>query len=120
MPESARRQYVTVTSEGLAISGWKEIRFIVAHVQSALLGLPEIDGNNVTVHTGKKPYLKKNGRQVVHGPCDDDTKLTLMGGRTATQHGLSELEGIGVAMLRLIVLLNKCWLEWTASRKLGN
>eukprot|EP00971_Amphidinium_carterae_P075641 1494422-Amphidinium_carterae.1 len=73
MPESAHRQLVTVTGEGLAITGWKEvnlvighmtmqIRFIVSNVQSALLGLPDIDENNVTVHTGEKPYLKKNGR----------------------------------------------------------
>eukprot|EP00971_Amphidinium_carterae_P000881 17174-Amphidinium_carterae.2 len=75
MPESARRQFETVTGEGLTISGWKEvtlvighmtmqIRFIrvVANVHSALLGLPDIDEHNVTVHTGKQPYLEKNGR----------------------------------------------------------
>eukprot|EP00971_Amphidinium_carterae_P298683 5934034-Amphidinium_carterae.2 len=72
MPESARRQYVTVTGEDLTIEGWKEvtlvigaitmqIRFIAANVQSALLGLPGIDDNNVTVHTGKKPHIEKNG-----------------------------------------------------------
>eukprot|EP00971_Amphidinium_carterae_P004897 98003-Amphidinium_carterae.2 len=48
MPESARRQFVTVTGE-------------VANAQSALLGLPDVDENNVTVHTGKQPYLEKNG-----------------------------------------------------------
>eukprot|EP00971_Amphidinium_carterae_P287070 5698615-Amphidinium_carterae.1 len=73
MPESTRRQFMTVTGEGMTISGWKEvtlvighmtmqIRFIVANVQSGLLGLPDIDENNVTVHTGKQPYLEKNGR----------------------------------------------------------
>eukprot|EP00971_Amphidinium_carterae_P187052 3712866-Amphidinium_carterae.1 len=57
MSEAARRQYVTVTGEGFTIEGWKEvtlvigaitiqIRFIVANVQSALLGLPDIDDNN--------------------------------------------------------------------------
>eukprot|EP00971_Amphidinium_carterae_P257050 5103131-Amphidinium_carterae.1 len=67
MPESARRQFMTVTGEGLTISGWKEvtlvighmtmqIRFIVANVRSALFGLPDIDENHVTVHTGKQPY----------------------------------------------------------------
>eukprot|EP00971_Amphidinium_carterae_P313163 6223849-Amphidinium_carterae.1 len=72
MPESARKQYVTVTGEGLTIEGWKEvtlvigaitmqIRFIVANVQSALLRLTDIDDNNVTVHTGKKPHIEKNG-----------------------------------------------------------
>eukprot|EP00971_Amphidinium_carterae_P165429 3279345-Amphidinium_carterae.1 len=49
MPESARRQLVT-------------IRFIVSNVQSALLGLLDIDENNVSVHTGKHPYLKKSGK----------------------------------------------------------
>eukprot|EP00971_Amphidinium_carterae_P004103 81391-Amphidinium_carterae.1 len=69
---SARRQYVTVTGEGLTIEGWKEvtlvisavtmqIRFIPAYVQSALLANPDIDDNNVTVHTGKKPHIEKNG-----------------------------------------------------------
>eukprot|EP00971_Amphidinium_carterae_P348431 6490484-Amphidinium_carterae.2 len=73
LPESARRQFVTVTGEGLTISGWKEvtlvvghmtmqIRFIVANVQPALLGLPDIDENNVTVHMGKQPYLEKNAK----------------------------------------------------------
>eukprot|EP00971_Amphidinium_carterae_P058803 1162668-Amphidinium_carterae.1 len=61
IPESARRQFVTVTGKGLTITGWKEVtllvghmsmqlRFIVANVQSALLGLPDIDKNNVSVH----------------------------------------------------------------------
>eukprot|EP00971_Amphidinium_carterae_P260480 5167900-Amphidinium_carterae.1 len=70
--ESARKQYVTVTGEGLTIEGWKEvafvlgaitmqIRFIVANVQSALPGLLDIDDNKVAVHTGKKPYIEKNG-----------------------------------------------------------
>eukprot|EP00971_Amphidinium_carterae_P032397 638092-Amphidinium_carterae.2 len=71
MPDSARRQYVTVTIESLTIEGWKEvtrvigaiamqIRFIVANVQVALLGRPDIDDNNVTIHTGKKPHIVKN------------------------------------------------------------
>eukprot|EP00971_Amphidinium_carterae_P318158 6324294-Amphidinium_carterae.1 len=38
-----------------------QIRFIVANVQSALLALPDIDDNNVTVHTGEKPHIEKNG-----------------------------------------------------------
>eukprot|EP00971_Amphidinium_carterae_P005121 102160-Amphidinium_carterae.3 len=62
MPKSARRQFVTVTGEGLTITAWKEVtllvghmsiqvRFIVANLQSALLGLPDIDENNVSIHT---------------------------------------------------------------------
>eukprot|EP00971_Amphidinium_carterae_P180998 3590690-Amphidinium_carterae.4 len=46
MPESTRKQYVTVTGEGLTIKGWKEVAlligaitmqicFIVANVQSS-------------------------------------------------------------------------------------
>eukprot|EP00971_Amphidinium_carterae_P151915 3010782-Amphidinium_carterae.3 len=77
MPESARRQSVTATGEGLAIAGWKELTLVIGHmtmqihfivanhaanVQSALLRLPDIDELNVKVHTGKKPYLEKNGR----------------------------------------------------------
>eukprot|EP00971_Amphidinium_carterae_P225529 4473083-Amphidinium_carterae.1 len=37
-----------------------QIRFIVANVQSALLGVPDIDDNNVTVDTGKQ-HIEKNG-----------------------------------------------------------
>eukprot|EP00971_Amphidinium_carterae_P162088 3213058-Amphidinium_carterae.1 len=55
MPESARRQYVTVTREGLTIEGWKEVTL------SALLGLPDIDDDTVAIHTGKKPRIEKNG-----------------------------------------------------------
>eukprot|EP00971_Amphidinium_carterae_P298969 5939562-Amphidinium_carterae.1 len=39
-----------------------QIRFIVANVQSALPGLLDIDENSVSVHTGKHPYLEKNGK----------------------------------------------------------
>eukprot|EP00971_Amphidinium_carterae_P204355 4055131-Amphidinium_carterae.1 len=39
-----------------------QIRFIVANVQSALLGLPDMGENNVSVHTGKHSYLEKNGK----------------------------------------------------------
>eukprot|EP00971_Amphidinium_carterae_P286555 5689068-Amphidinium_carterae.1 len=38
-----------------------QICFIVANVQSPLLGLPDIDDNNVTVHTGNNPYIKEKG-----------------------------------------------------------
>eukprot|EP00971_Amphidinium_carterae_P047539 936337-Amphidinium_carterae.1 len=72
MPEETRKQYVTVTGEGLTIEGWKEVTliigaitmqicFIVANVQSPLLGLPDIDDNNVTVHTGINPHIERKG-----------------------------------------------------------
>eukprot|EP00971_Amphidinium_carterae_P312047 6202876-Amphidinium_carterae.2 len=58
--------------QGLTIKGWKEttlingtitvqVCFIVANVQSPLLGLHDIDDNKVTVHTGDKPYIEKFG-----------------------------------------------------------
>eukprot|EP00971_Amphidinium_carterae_P109262 2163655-Amphidinium_carterae.1 len=58
MTEEARKQYVTVTGEGLDITGWKEttmvigkvlmqVRFIVANVQSPLIGLPDLDNNEI-------------------------------------------------------------------------
>eukprot|EP00971_Amphidinium_carterae_P313661 6234051-Amphidinium_carterae.5 len=39
-----------------------QIRFIVANVQHQLflIGRSDIDDNNVTVHTGKKPHIEKN------------------------------------------------------------
>eukprot|EP00971_Amphidinium_carterae_P224912 4461819-Amphidinium_carterae.1 len=54
MTEEARRQYVTMTGEGLNTSGWKEttmvignivmqVKFIVANVQSPLIGLPDME-----------------------------------------------------------------------------
>eukprot|EP00971_Amphidinium_carterae_P079505 1573084-Amphidinium_carterae.1 len=33
-----------------------QVCFIVANVQSPLLGLPDIDDNKATIHTGDKPY----------------------------------------------------------------
>eukprot|EP00971_Amphidinium_carterae_P275855 5473703-Amphidinium_carterae.2 len=39
-----------------------QVCFIVANVQSALLGLPDLDKNKVTVYTGDKPYLDKFGK----------------------------------------------------------
>eukprot|EP00971_Amphidinium_carterae_P051593 1015544-Amphidinium_carterae.3 len=39
-----------------------QICFIAANVQSPLLGLPDIDDNKVTVHTGDKPYIEKFGK----------------------------------------------------------
>eukprot|EP00971_Amphidinium_carterae_P205265 4074084-Amphidinium_carterae.1 len=56
MGEDAKKQYVTVTGEGLTIHGWKhvtilaghislQVSFVVANVQSALLGLPDLNKN---------------------------------------------------------------------------
>eukprot|EP00971_Amphidinium_carterae_P232641 4616874-Amphidinium_carterae.1 len=70
MGDETKKQYVTVTGEGLTIHGWKEvttlvgcislqIRFVVANVQFALLGLPDLNKNKVTFHTGVNPYIEK-------------------------------------------------------------
>eukprot|EP00971_Amphidinium_carterae_P332816 6467163-Amphidinium_carterae.1 len=64
------KQYVTVTGEGLTIHGWREvtmlvgciplqISFVVDNVQSASLGLPDLNKNKVTFHTGVTPYIEK-------------------------------------------------------------
>eukprot|EP00971_Amphidinium_carterae_P014155 279052-Amphidinium_carterae.1 len=56
MGDEAKKQYVAVTGEGLTIHGWKhvtilvgrislQISFVVANVQSALLGLPDLNKN---------------------------------------------------------------------------
>eukprot|EP00971_Amphidinium_carterae_P162077 3212954-Amphidinium_carterae.3 len=33
IPESARRQFLTVTGEGLTISGWKEVTLVIGHMR---------------------------------------------------------------------------------------
>eukprot|EP00971_Amphidinium_carterae_P215744 4282834-Amphidinium_carterae.1 len=45
-----------------------QVCFIVANVQSPLLGLPDIDDNKVTIHTGDKPCIKQfgNNEQLHH------------------------------------------------------
>eukprot|EP00971_Amphidinium_carterae_P017975 354255-Amphidinium_carterae.1 len=56
MADEDKKQYVTVTGEGLTIHWWKQVTllvgvitmqvsFIVANVQSALLGLPDLNKN---------------------------------------------------------------------------
>eukprot|EP00971_Amphidinium_carterae_P061965 1227089-Amphidinium_carterae.1 len=56
MGEDAQRQYVIVTGEGLTLHGWKhvtilvghitlQVSFVVASVESALLGLPDLNKN---------------------------------------------------------------------------
>eukprot|EP00971_Amphidinium_carterae_P205718 4082511-Amphidinium_carterae.1 len=70
MGDETKKQYMTATGEGLTIHGWKEvailvgcislqISFVVANVQSALLGLPDLNKNKVTFHTGVIPYIEK-------------------------------------------------------------
>eukprot|EP00971_Amphidinium_carterae_P270611 5369574-Amphidinium_carterae.1 len=70
MADEDKKQYVTVTGEGLTIHGWKQVTllvgvitmqlsFVVANVQSALLGLPDLNKDNVTFHTGVRPYIEK-------------------------------------------------------------
>eukprot|EP00971_Amphidinium_carterae_P014178 279757-Amphidinium_carterae.1 len=60
MTEETRKQYVTVTGEGLKIYGWKERAFIVANVQSPLIGLPDLNDNKTTIHTGDKPSIDRS------------------------------------------------------------
>eukprot|EP00971_Amphidinium_carterae_P307519 6111189-Amphidinium_carterae.1 len=66
MADETREIYMTVTSEGLTIQGWKEttliigtitmqLCFIVANVQSPLIGLPDLTDNKTVIHTGDKP-----------------------------------------------------------------
>eukprot|EP00971_Amphidinium_carterae_P268744 5331304-Amphidinium_carterae.1 len=81
MGEEAKKQYVTVTGEGLTIHGWKhvtilvrhislQVSFVVANVQSALLGLPDLNKNKVTFHTGLVtgvfPYIEKHNETTGH------------------------------------------------------
>eukprot|EP00971_Amphidinium_carterae_P301720 5994116-Amphidinium_carterae.2 len=77
MGDEAKKQYVTVTGEGLTIHGWKHVRllvgrislqvsFVVANVHSALLGLPDLNKNNVTFHTGVIPYIEKYSATTGH------------------------------------------------------
>eukprot|EP00971_Amphidinium_carterae_P015298 301864-Amphidinium_carterae.1 len=66
MSEQVRKQYVTVTGEGLSITGWKEtigniimqVKFIVANVQSPFIGLPDMDYNEIVMHTGAEPTIE--------------------------------------------------------------
>eukprot|EP00971_Amphidinium_carterae_P013108 258434-Amphidinium_carterae.1 len=70
MSEQVRKQYVTVTEEGLNITGWKEtaviigniimqVKFVVANVQSPLIGLPDMDHNEIAMHTGNEPNIEQ-------------------------------------------------------------
>eukprot|EP00971_Amphidinium_carterae_P096245 1904539-Amphidinium_carterae.1 len=62
-PQRKKKQYATVTGKKWNIQGWKEttliigtiivqVNFIVANVQSALIGLPDINDNMTTIHLG--------------------------------------------------------------------
>eukprot|EP00971_Amphidinium_carterae_P077537 1532295-Amphidinium_carterae.1 len=70
MSEQVKKQYVTVTGEGLSITGWKEttlvigniimqVKFIVANVQSPLIGSPDMDYNEIVMHTGAEPTIEQ-------------------------------------------------------------
>eukprot|EP00971_Amphidinium_carterae_P064393 1275356-Amphidinium_carterae.1 len=72
MTEEATKQYVTVTGEGLNMSDCTEttivigniimqVRFIVANVPSPLIGLPDMDYNELAVHTGNEPHIEQYG-----------------------------------------------------------
>eukprot|EP00971_Amphidinium_carterae_P262070 5198264-Amphidinium_carterae.1 len=77
--EETKKHYVTVTGEGLKIQKWKEttliigtivmqVCFIVGNVQSPLIGLPDLNDDKTTIHTGDKPYIEQSGHseQLLH------------------------------------------------------
>eukprot|EP00971_Amphidinium_carterae_P067192 1330201-Amphidinium_carterae.1 len=77
MRDEAKKQNMTVTGEGLTVHGWKhvtllvgrislQVSFVVANVQSALLGLPNLIKNRVTFHTGVIPYIEKYSATTGH------------------------------------------------------
>eukprot|EP00971_Amphidinium_carterae_P149956 2972697-Amphidinium_carterae.1 len=58
----------------LNITGWKEttlvigniimqVKFIIANVQSPLIGLPDMDYNELVMHTGAEPTIEQCGYQ---------------------------------------------------------
>eukprot|EP00971_Amphidinium_carterae_P059715 1181397-Amphidinium_carterae.2 len=72
MADETRKHYITITAEGLPIQGWKEttliigtitmqVCFIVDIVQSPLIGLPDLNDNKTTIHTGDNPYIEQRG-----------------------------------------------------------
>eukprot|EP00971_Amphidinium_carterae_P234875 4660747-Amphidinium_carterae.1 len=54
MTEETRKQYVTLT-----------VSFIVANVHSSLIGLPDLDFNAVTLHTGNDPYIERSSSRSI-------------------------------------------------------
>eukprot|EP00971_Amphidinium_carterae_P125385 2484049-Amphidinium_carterae.1 len=38
-----------------------QVKFIVANVQSPLLGLPDMDYNELVMHTGAEPTIEQHG-----------------------------------------------------------
>eukprot|EP00971_Amphidinium_carterae_P048948 964526-Amphidinium_carterae.4 len=72
MTEETMKQDVTVTEEGLNVQGWKETAliigtvimqfcFIVANVQSPLIGFPDLNDNRTKIHTGDEPHIEQFG-----------------------------------------------------------
>eukprot|EP00971_Amphidinium_carterae_P281570 5590099-Amphidinium_carterae.2 len=62
MGDEAKKQYVTVTGEGLTIHGWKMDTFLF----SLSLGLPDLNKIKVTFHTGVFPYIEKHIETTSH------------------------------------------------------
>eukprot|EP00971_Amphidinium_carterae_P169736 3363104-Amphidinium_carterae.1 len=108
MAEETRKQFVTVTSEGLTIHGLKETKliigtitmqvcFIVSNVQSPLIGLPDISDNKTTIHTGAKLYIEQFGNMLpgFHNPDEiqlDKTIHTRYSPTTPTALIVSDIE----------------------------
>eukprot|EP00971_Amphidinium_carterae_P305787 6077165-Amphidinium_carterae.2 len=72
MAEESRQRYLTLTDEGLTIQGWKEttfiigaitmqVRFVVANLQSQLIGLLDLNDNKTIIHSGDNPYIEQFG-----------------------------------------------------------
>eukprot|EP00971_Amphidinium_carterae_P100937 1997046-Amphidinium_carterae.2 len=72
--EEARKQYVTVTGReyylrGSIVAGRTmvigniimQLKFTVANVQSQLTGLPDMDFNELAMHTGNEPHIEQYG-----------------------------------------------------------
>eukprot|EP00971_Amphidinium_carterae_P182779 3627255-Amphidinium_carterae.1 len=71
VPITTMTQYITVTGEDLQLHGWKEtqmiggemlmqVNFIVANAQSPLIGLDDMDFNEVSMHTGTRQYIEQS------------------------------------------------------------
>eukprot|EP00971_Amphidinium_carterae_P349871 6491273-Amphidinium_carterae.1 len=97
--EESRKQYVTVTGEGLTIQGWKgttliigaitmQVCFVVANAQSPLIGLPDLNDDKTIIHTGDKPYIEQFGyNEQLHllGQYLDIAAITLPGFHTPNE-----------------------------------
>eukprot|EP00971_Amphidinium_carterae_P089886 1779508-Amphidinium_carterae.5 len=59
--DETRKQYVSVTGEGLTIQGWKETALIIGTLTMQCIGVPDLNDNKTTIHTGDSPYIAQFG-----------------------------------------------------------